>query len=449
MPPADPAIRLQGLSKKYRLFDNPRQRLKEALDPFGRAYHRDFWALKDIDLAVPKGYTVGIIGRNGSGKSTLLQIISSVLQPTSGAVEVLGRVAALLELGAGFDPDFTGRQNVRQFGWLRGMRRDEIEARLPEIEKFANIGDFFDRPVKVYSSGMFARVAFAAAINVDPDILILDEILAVGDIRFQQRSFERIRQLQESGTTVLLVSHALEAVVEHCDTAILLEQGRLLADGDPKEVTDRYRDLLFAEIAEQIGGLKGTARPQAAIVEGGAGQEYPAIAREMLAQAVDRDLFRVRPGFNPEETVSGSGGGEILDYRIMVDDVEVATNSFLSGQKIRFHVLTLAMEWPDEAEFGFALRRVDGLYIYGTNSTMRRSAFDCWKKGDRLVFSFGISLTIQSGHYFLDFGLFRKVNDETIILLTRRNSVHLVVHRTPHFDGIVDLEPLKTTGTAE
>lgn len=436
---SDLAIRLSSVSKKYRLFDSPRQRLKEALDPLGRSYHRDFWALRDIDLEVPKGHTVGVIGRNGSGKSTLLQIITSVLQPTAGTVDVCGRVAALLELGAGFDPDFTGRENVRQFGQLQGLRREDIEGRMSEVESFANVGEFFDRPVKTYSSGMFARVAFSAAIHVQPDILILDEIMAVGDIRFQQRCFERIRYLQKSGATILLVSHALETIVENCNSAILLEKGRIIANGHPKTVTDRYRDLLFAEVAEEAGFVTGTKRRASEGVEG-VSSDTLALVHEMLESRHDRDLFALRPGFNPEETSAGAGGGRLLDYRILVDEHEVATNSFVAGQQIRFLVSVHATDWPDETEFGFALRRVDGLYVYGTNSTMRPDSFDCWRKEDRLVFSFGLSLKLQSGHYFLEFGIFRKVIEETIILLTRRNAIHLVVHHTPAFDGIADLD---------
>ena len=192
------AIRIENLSKKYRLFASPRARLKEALHPFGKKYHREFWALKDVSFEVPKGQTLGILGRNGSGKSTLLQIIASVLQPTEGRVEVNGRVSAMLELGAGFNPEFTGRANVMFIGTLMGFSEADMRERLPAIEAFADIGEFIDQPVKTYSTGMFARLAFAAAINVDPDILVVDEILAVGDARFQQKCFRKFQEFQET-----------------------------------------------------------------------------------------------------------------------------------------------------------------------------------------------------------------------------------------------------------
>ena len=245
------------MSKKYRLFDSPRARIKEALDPFNRKFHEDFWALRDVNFEVHKGQTLGVIGRNGSGKSTLLQLITSIVQPTSGTIETSGRIAALLELGAGFDPDFTGRQNVRQYATLLGLPAAEIEHRLPRVAAFAGIGEFFDREVKTYSSGMFARLAFAAAMNVDAEILILDEILAVGDAPFQRRCFEHIRNFQSSGKTVLMVSHSLEAIVDNCDAAILLEKGHLVRSGDPRDVVNYYQDLLFRENAKAISQSAG------------------------------------------------------------------------------------------------------------------------------------------------------------------------------------------------
>jgi ABC-type polysaccharide/polyol phosphate transport system ATPase subunit len=435
------AIRLRGVSKKYRIFDSPRQRLKEALDPLGRTYHRDFWALKDIDLVVPKGQTVGIVGRNGSGKSTLLQIVTSVLQPTAGTVEVAGRVAALLELGAGFDPDFTGRQNVRQYGRLQGLKFAEIEARLPEVEAFADIGEFFDRPVKSYSSGMFARLAFAAAINVDPDVLILDEILAVGDATFQQRCYERIRSFRESGKTILLVSHSLETILDNCDSAFLLEKGSVVAAGQPKAVVDRYRELIFDELVHQLAPLhsKQSDQPMRTELDPCALGNAPRVVLAMMDEPENEDRFPLRPGYNPQETLWGNGDGMILDYCIDVDNAKSATDAFVAGTTIRMYVLTSSQSWHNELHFGLALRRTDGLFIYGSNSAMRPERFQRWNRNTRIVFSFGLRLAIQSGHYFFDLGTFRVVNGETVRLRTRRNCVHIVTHHTPEFDGVTDL----------
>ncbi|MBF0539111.1 MAG: ABC transporter ATP-binding protein [Nitrospirae bacterium] len=239
------AIAVSNVSKKFRLFDSPKERLMEALHPFKKRYHREFWALQEVSFEVPKGATVGIVGRNGSGKSTLLQVICSVLHPTSGSVTVNGRISALLELGGGFNPEMTGRANVFLNGTVMGLSREEIKGRLPLIEDFADIGEFFDQPVKTYSSGMFVRLAFATAINVDPDILIVDEALAVGDAKFQYKCFKKFLDFQREHKTILFVSHSTESIVKHCDYAVLLEKGRVIEKGQPKAITDYYLDLLF------------------------------------------------------------------------------------------------------------------------------------------------------------------------------------------------------------
>jgi ABC-type polysaccharide/polyol phosphate transport system ATPase subunit len=239
------AVSVQNVSKKFRLFGSSKDRFWEALHPFKKQYHREFWALKDISFEVPKGTTLGIVGRNGSGKSTLLQIICSVLRPTSGVVEVNGRISALLELGAGFNPEFTGRDNVLLNGALMSFSRKEMEERLPLIENFADIGEFIDQPVKIYSSGMFVRLAFAAAINVDPDILIVDEALAVGDAKFQHKCYQKFLEFQKAGKTIIFVTHSTDAIVRHCGCAVLLERGEIVEIGEPKSITNYYIDLLF------------------------------------------------------------------------------------------------------------------------------------------------------------------------------------------------------------
>lgn len=239
------SISVQDVSKKYRLYNSPQERFLEALHPFKKKYHREFWALKNVSFEVPKGKTVGIIGRNGSGKSTLLQIICSVLKPTSGEVAVNGRISSLLELGGGFNPEFTGRENVLMNGQITGFSAAEMKKRLPEIEAFADIGEFIDQPVKTYSSGMFVRLAFAAAINVDPDILIIDEALAVGDAKFQHKCYGKFLEFQKAEKTIVFVTHDADAIVKHCDSAILLERGEIIEAGEPKQIINYYIDLLF------------------------------------------------------------------------------------------------------------------------------------------------------------------------------------------------------------
>lgn len=255
------AIRVNNLSKCYHIYDCPQDRLKQLVVPKLRSlvgrnpnrYYREFWALNDVSFEVGRGETIGIIGRNGSGKSTLLQMICGTLEPTTGSVETNGRVAALLELGAGFNPEFTGRENVYMNATVLGLTQDEIQARFDEIAAFADIGDFIEQPVKHYSSGMYARLAFAVAINVDPSILIVDEALAVGDEPFQRKCFARIEDIKRNGATIIFVSHSSSAIVALCDRAILIHDGKKLYTGSPKTAVNWYQKLMNApEKCEQI-----------------------------------------------------------------------------------------------------------------------------------------------------------------------------------------------------
>lgn len=241
------AIRVVNLSKCYHIYDRPRDRLLQMLMRGRKQFYREFWALKDISFEVKKGETVGIVGRNGSGKSTLLQLICGTLNPTSGIIQTNGRIAALLELGSGFNPEFTGRENVYMNAALLGLSKEEVDARFNDITTFADIGQFIDQPVKTYSSGMVVRLAFAVQSQINPDILVVDEALAVGDAKFQSKCFERLRQLKENGTSILLVTHSSEQIVTHCSNAILLDNGVQVETGEPKRVINRYMDLLFGK----------------------------------------------------------------------------------------------------------------------------------------------------------------------------------------------------------
>ena len=238
-------IKVEALSKVYKLYDAPIDRMKEALHWRGKKYHKDFYALNNVSFEIKKGETIGIIGKNGSGKSTLLKIITGVLSPTTGKVSVNGKVSALLELGAGFNPEYTGIENIYFQGNLMGYTQVEIDAKLDEILSFADIGDFIHQPVKVYSSGMFARLAFAVAINVEPDILIIDETLSVGDAKFILKCFNRLEKLKSSGVTILFVTHAIDQIKSFCSIALLINEGRLIYSGQPKIAGIKYFELMF------------------------------------------------------------------------------------------------------------------------------------------------------------------------------------------------------------
>jgi len=248
---SDVVIRVKGLSKCYQIYGSPRDRLKQFFAPrlkrmvgqTSKQYFREFWALKDISFEIKKGESIGIIGRNGSGKSTLLQLVCGTLSPTEGSVESNGRIAALLELGSGFNPEFTGRENVYMNGAVLGLGKAEVDARFNDITTFAEIGDFIDQPVKTYSSGMIVRLAFAVAINVEPEILVVDEALAVGDVGFQVRCFKKIGELQKNGTTFIFVSHSPSAITQLCGRAIVLHQGQLLLDCEPYQAIKTYTKL--------------------------------------------------------------------------------------------------------------------------------------------------------------------------------------------------------------
>jgi lipopolysaccharide transport system ATP-binding protein len=426
----DPALRVRSLKKVYRIFDSPRARLREALHPFGRRLSRDFHALRGLDFEIPCGQAVGVVGRNGSGKSTLLQILAGVLPPSSGTVERAGTIAALLELGTGFDPELTGRQNVVLHGALVGRRAAETRARLAEIESFADIGAFIDQPVRTYSSGMFARLAFATAIHIDPEILLVDEILAVGDACFQQRCFEWLAGFRRRGKTLVLVSHDLESIVSHCDRALLLEEGRLLADGEPRAVANRYAELLF----------RSAPAVAAASAPSGADRRADDALASFCATEQADDGLPASPFYNAYESTSGGAQVRITDVYVS-DAVGAQPLRFVSGCPVDVHV-KLHRELAEVAfEFGFGLYAVDGAYAYGTTTEMRPDAFERRALGKGEVVRFGLSLALRCGHYFLDLAAFQTRGGEPYYLNMRRRCLHFEVTPTPHFDGLTDLAP--------
>ena len=291
------AILARGLTKSFAIYQRPGLRLKEILWPGNRSFHQEFVALRDLDLEVYKGETVGIVGRNGSGKSTLLNLVCGTLEPTSGQIQTSGHLAPMLALGAGFDPEFTGRENVLMNAAIIGIPRVEIEQRLDSIIAFAGIGEFFDRPVKLYSSGMYARLAFAIAINADPEILVIDEILSVGDEAFARKCFARLEDLKSQGSTILFVSHSSQMVIELCDRAVLIEGGERLLSGTPRDVVAYYHKLLYAP-EEQRPSLVEEIR----IFDETGSAPGKNEATETAGQDESRKLGRFDPNLKPEST---------------------------------------------------------------------------------------------------------------------------------------------------
>ncbi|ABB75687.1 lipopolysaccharide transport system ATP-binding protein [Nitrosospira multiformis ATCC 25196] len=436
---SDTAISVRGISKCYQIYDAPRDRLKQFIIPRlrlarqqSRQYFREFWALKGISFEVRKGETVGIIGRNGSGKSTLLQIICGTLTPTAGSVETRGRIAALLELGSGFNPEFTGRENIYMNGAVLGLTREEIDDRFDSIVSFADIGQFIDQPVKTYSSGMSVRLAFAVQAQVDPDILIVDEALSVGDVRFQAKCFARLQQLKDNGTSVLLVTHSSEQIVTHCSSALLLNDGMQFEIGEPRHVVNRYLDLLFGK--ERRNPDSPQAQP------GDIFQEDKGYAESAYQLSTDSDVFQTRNGYNTHEYRWGDGTASILDFYLAANG-EPYPSAITVGQTV-----TLAVSIKFHSDMwrpilGITIKTKDGVTISGTNSEMA-DLLDLQalvKKGAILVGKCSFQCRLGPGDYFVSLGLATRENDEIIPHDRRYDSIHFIVEPHNKFHGLADL----------
>src|ERR1700722_15398814 len=350
---------VQNVSKLYRLYKAPFDRIRE-LNPFQRnALHTDFWALQDISFSVERGETVSLVGPNGCGKSTLLQVISGILQPTTGRIVKRGRVAALLELGAGFNPEFSGRENVFINAEIMGISRAEMQRNLPLIEEFADIGDFIHRPVKEYSSGMYVRLAFSTAIHVDPDILIVDEALAVGDAVFANRCIRKFEELREKKTTVLFVSHDLGLVKQLSNRAIFLLNGRMEAEGEPKHVIDKY----IGVVLERQKAFQQTDR-----------REHPTASNR-----------------------HGDGSSEILDVTLL-DESGRPCGVVSSGERVTIRIRTAFRQKIEEPMVGILIRNRIGMEIYGTNTRIENVDLGNYDAGEELdvEFQFECGLTPQT-----------------------------------------------------
>jgi len=436
-----PAVSLQNVSKKFRLFSSPKERFWEALHPFNKQYHREFWALKDITFDVPKGTTLGIVGRNGSGKSTLLQIICSVLRPTLGSVMTSGRVSALLELGAGFNPEFTGRDNVLLNGALVGFTRAEMQQRLPLIKEFADIGDFFDQPVKIYSSGMFVRLAFAAAINVDPDILIVDEALAVGDAKFQYKCYQKFLEFQRAGKTIIFVTHDTNAVLKHSYFAILLENGSICKSGNPDYVTSCYHELIFTgsispRITSTSETFPGVTEQRANTITK---TRDPTPLENFLKHIPVADNCIYRNSYNKNEYRFGDKRAEIVDYLIVsgdqYDPVAIRSGDWVDiYSKIRFNQ---AVPYP---VYSFGIKTLDGIIIYATNTWFARIPIRPVRSSEIVVFRFSLKLSLVSGDYFIGLDCSEVVGEEKINIDRRSAICHINVQERNTFAGIVEME---------
>lgn len=411
---SETVIKVDKLSKCYQIYDHPRDRLKQFLMPkfskfFGlpaKQYFNEFWALKDVSFEVKKGETVGIIGRNGSGKSTLLQMICGTLNPTSGMITTNGRIAALLELGAGFNPEFTGRENVYMNGAVLGLKSDEIDRCIDAIESFAEIGDFIEQPVKTYSSGMMMRLAFAVAINVDPDILIVDEALSVGDELFQRKCFSRIEAIRANGATILFVSHSGGQIVELCNRAVLVDAGEKLIMGDPKQIVGHYQKLLYAPIdtyetiRSQIRdmetyALENVSKKQASTIHG-----------ELVVKIPQEPLERFDPHLKPTSTIEYESHGAYIYSPIIFTLEGQQVNNLVRGETYRFLYTVKFTKIATNVRFGMLIKTISGTELGGgISSISKRNSLTFVEAESYCQVEFEFTCTLNAGIYFLNAGV--------------------------------------------
>ena len=372
-----------------------------------KQYFREFWALKDVSFEIKKGETVGIVGRNGSGKSTLLQMICGTLNPTSGNIQTNGRVAALLELGSGFNPEFTGRENVYMNAAVLGLSNEEIDARFDDIAAFADIGEFIEQPVKTYSSGMFVRLAFAVAINVDPEILIVDEALSVGDELFQRKCFSRIEAIKNAGATILFVSHSGTQIVELCDRAILIDEGAQLAIGMPKKIVGRYQKLLYApfdkrqQIREQIRNSFQRGNLQELNVCESSLQTQP-----MQCQGNDTMQASFDPHLKPTSTIKYESHGSLIEDPQILTLQGERVNNLVRGETYRYTYTVKFTSFASKVRFGMLIKSISGVELGGAvTATSTTTAIPFVEAGNSFRVEFRFTANLTAGIYFMNAGV--------------------------------------------
>ncbi|WP_027357056.1 ABC transporter ATP-binding protein [Desulfofundulus thermocisternus] len=425
------AIRVNNLSKCYYIYDRPQDRLKQSIIPriqrlLGmepKNYFREFWALRNVSFEVKKGETVGIIGRNGSGKSTLLQIICGTLTPTSGTVETNGRIAALLELGSGFNPEFTGRENVYLNGAVLGLSKEEIDARFDDIVSFADIGDFIDQPVKTYSSGMYVRLAFAVQACIDPDILIVDEALAVGDEKFQRKCFDRIEHLRSNGASILLVTHSTTVIERFCQRAVLLHNGNLHGVGPSNIIVDQYHALLYADEKAYLQILN---RERRVAVEPNTESHHP--ANQVGAKASEDNKFEDE----------GKLRAQIVSYSI-TDLSGCHREIFQPGETVLVNMTINCFEAIGEIQAGISIKTVEGVPCFGTSTLYFGNNCKGVKPGEIVLVRFRLSLSLCEGVYFVSLAIAEPVLQGDMQYLDKRSDAIIFKVSEPR---------LKATGIA-
>ncbi|MBM9519509.1 ABC transporter ATP-binding protein [Desulforhopalus vacuolatus] len=408
---SDAAISVENLSKCYQIYNKPGDRLKQMIMRGRRSYYKEFWALRDVSFTIGRGETVGIVGQNGCGKSTLLQMVCGTLNPTAGKCQTRGRIAALLELGSGFNPEFTGRENVYMNASVLGLTSAEIDSRFAAITDFANIGDFIEQPVKTYSSGMMVRLAFAVAINVDPEILIVDEALAVGDELFQRKCFSRLEEIRRNGATILFVSHSVGVVVELCDRAILLDRGEKLTEGTPKYVTGRYQKLIYAA-AERREEIRQTIvrETEECHVDGESEEEREEV--EEKAREEMEELFE--PDLKPSSTISYDSKGCWIKNPGIYTLGDIQVNNLVSGRTYKYCYEVSFNRPASHVCFGMMIKTISGVELGGSiTDPLSNSTFSNIKEDTTCKIVFSFTCNLSPGVYFLNAGVTGEIDGDT------------------------------------
>lgn len=415
----DSVIEIKNISKIYNLYNKPSDRLKEAL--FARqSRHTEFAALNDVSFNVNKGEILGIIGKNGSGKSTILKIITSVLTPTSGECIVKGKIAALLELGAGFNMEYTGIENIYLNGQMIGFSKEEMDKKLQDIIDFADIGEHIYQPVKTYSSGMFARLAFSVAISVDPDILIVDEALSVGDVFFQNKCYRRFEEFRERGKTILFVTHDMGSVIRYCNRCVLLNAGKKVAEGKPQEMVDLYKRIMVGQWNENEESSEKVSSIQSSNVK-------------------NDQLWKDQISTNPDIEVYGDGRADIIDFGIFSDTGDIGNNVY-KGDYYSVKMKVRINEDNLNPIFAFKLRDIKGTELTGTNTMLEGIDTSQCKKGDIVTITFRQKQYLQPGQYLVSLGCTAFEGDQFVVYCRNYNCCVLGVVAQKGTIGIFDSE---------
>lgn len=412
-------IRVNNLTKVYKLYNKPIDIIKEMIRFRRKNYHKDFYALNDVSFEVKKGETLGIIGVNGSGKSTVLKIITGVLSKTSGDVYIGGKISALLELGAGFNMEYTGIENIYLNGLMMGFSKTEIDKKIDKIIEFADIGDFVNRPVKLYSSGMFVRLAFSLSIAVEPDILIVDEALSVGDIFFQAKCFKRMDELKKSGTTIIMVTHDLGTVMRYCDRTLVLNSGKKVAEGSPHDMVDLYKKILAGQYVDD---------------------EVHDYKNELSENKEEKDNFiwKEKMSINPNKNVYGDGMAEIIDFGVF-DEKGNLTSVIMKGEEFTIKEKVVISKTIKEPIFTFTIRDKKGNDLTGTNTLFELIETGVGENGDIYEVSFSQKMNLQGGEYLLSMSCTSYEENEFKVHHRMYDIISLVVMSNKNTVGIYDM----------